>query len=111
MKKYDSSREFQFWAYTASHGMLLVRSPGAADKPTVDLVFHGVQFVSLPRHVGSLLIVESEWDENNSNFIKVPRTSKRDFLFTLTSSGYSYYVVAAGMKITEHDNDIFWSPF
>ncbi|BDU22952.1 hypothetical protein [Dyella sp. GSA-30] len=111
MKKFESSRDFQLWSYTVSHGMLLIRSPGGAGEGTIDLVFHGLKYISVPRYLIGLSVDEGEWNESQFNFIKSSKISEKDLVFTLSSDGSSYYIVAAGVKMNEHDRDIFWDPF
>lgn len=91
--------------------MLLIRSPGDAGEGTIDLVFHGLKYISVPRHFIGLSVYESEWDDLQFNFIKNYKISKKDLVFTLDSDGSYYYVVASGVKVNEHDRDIFWDPF
>jgi hypothetical protein len=91
--------------------MLLIRSPGDAGEGTIDLVFHGLKYISVPRHFIVLSVYESEWDDLKFNFIKNYKISKKDLVFTLDSDGSYYYVVASGVKVNEHDRDIFWDPF
>jgi hypothetical protein len=55
MKQSFVGRSFQFWEYHVSHGELLVRSPRRSSEPTnMDLMFFGVQYVELPRHLDSM---------------------------------------------------------
>ena len=49
------NRNFQLWEYHVSHGSLLIRSPKRGeDTKNIDIVFAGVEYMALPRHLKSV---------------------------------------------------------
>ena len=54
---FDSSRRFQVWLYTVSHGQLLIRSVKGSRQPTrIDLLFTNVHSLDLPTTTEGLAI-------------------------------------------------------
>lgn len=107
-----ASRMFQTWQFRVSHGELLVRSPKDANHSTnIDLMFAGVEYMDLPRHLGQLEVHEP--DETDISFIRerLPKRGSSDKIFVLISNGRRYRIVAAGMKVSENELEIFDSPF
>jgi hypothetical protein len=111
MNYQSENRIFQVWDYTVSHGMLLIRSPGEGTQSTIDLVFHGTQFMSVPRHVGEISVHSADADARLALTSLWPKLADKDEVFVINSQGTNHYVVAAGMKVTEHHNGIFWNAF
>jgi hypothetical protein len=107
------NRTFQVWDYTVSHGLLLIRSPGDGDQVTIDLVFYGTQFMCVPRHVGEISVQLSDGAERAVLASIWPNLAKRekDDVFVIASGNATYFVVAAGVKVTEHTNGMFWNAF
>ena len=95
-----------------SHGQLLVRSPKDANHSTnLDLMFSGVEYMDLPRHLGQIEVHEP--DETDVLFIRerLAKQGGSDSIFVLISDSRRYRVVAAALKISENELDIFESPF
>lgn len=106
------SRHFQIWEYKVSHGSLLVRSPRKIpSSKNIDIVFAGVEFIGLPRHLRGV-----EFDKGSADDIRsVKHFAGYDILpeqvFILISNGKRFPVVAAGFCVDENEADIFDSPF
>jgi hypothetical protein len=112
-------REFQVWEYRVGHGQLLIRSPRRPGSPTrperttnVDVVFVGVDYMSLPRSFAGLAIemaTESEVKAVEA-LIDFPLGSSSR-VFVLVSGRKRFPVAAVAVKVSENDWDIFESPF
>ena len=104
-------REFRIWAYTVSHGSLLLRSPitypdinyvpGPGDF-NIDIEFSAVSYLELPESMHGISLRE---DSNN-----VPERLLRHLddglrVFEIRSQGESYYVVAANYLIGKNQWD------
>jgi hypothetical protein len=103
-------RKFQLWEYKVSHGSLLIRSPKSpSETNNIDLIFVGVEFVQLPRHLDGIVIEEgNKSDLALSTKLKLRSTSK---VFVISSAGERHLIAAAAIKICENEVDIFDSPF
>lgn len=102
-------RDFQVWEYQVSLGQLLVRSPRSPARPTnVDIVFLGVEYMSLPRSLrGGLTLEPATADDLHGR--EALRAGAHAWV--LLSEGRRFVVVAASVTIAENDGDIFDSPF
>lgn len=103
---------FQTWEFKVSHGQLLIRSPRDTSYSTnVDLMFFGVEYMDLPRHLGQLEVQQP--DETDISFIRerLAKLDSSDSIFVLISGSRRYRVVAAAMKIAENEREIFDTPF
>jgi hypothetical protein len=107
----SANRTFQVWDYTVSHGMLLIRSPGDDEKPTIDVVFYGTQFMSVPRHIGEISVRSGDADARRAVASFWSKLADRDEVFVITGNEATHYVVAAGVKVTEHHNGMSWNAF
>jgi len=106
------NRRFQVWEYHVSHGSLLVRSPKHEDEPTnVDIMFAGVEYMALPRHLKSVEITDASTGEIKDLSALLGKNLESKAITILIAEGNRYPVVAAGKKIVETDMDIFDSPF
>jgi hypothetical protein len=66
---------FQRWEFQVSHGQLLIRSPKDANRSTnIDLIFSGVEYMDLPRHLGQLKVQHP--DETDISFVVSASQSK-----------------------------------
>jgi hypothetical protein len=106
-------RAFQFWEYHVSHGRLLIRSPGVkgAEK-NVDVIFHGVEFVSLCRFLHDLRICEA----NPVQRRQIEKLLGKDIALPnrtgmLEHSSGKAVVVACRMDITENREEYMKSTF
>lgn len=104
-------RRFQLWEYHVSHGMLLIRSPkGPEINHHVDLIFAGVEYVSITRLLRGVVIeMATELD------LELLESSAGNFdpnrVFLLHSGRHKNVVVAAAFEARENRDDIFSSPF
>jgi len=106
------NRNFQLWEYHVSHGSLLIRSPKRGeDTKNIDIVFAGVEYMALPRHLKSVELDDASSREISELSILVGRKLEGKAVTIIIAEGTRYSVVATGMRITENDMDIFHSPF
>lgn len=112
MKTIFAGRKFQLWQYRVSHGELLIRSPkNGGNRRNMDLMFVGVEYVDLPRFLPDLE-VDDPLDEDLSRAQeRLGKPIERPSVVVLKSQGRRYIVVAAAVKATESDMEIFDSPF
>jgi hypothetical protein len=112
-----SSRTFQVWEYQVSHGNLLIRSPQAAackhspeQVTNLDLHFFGVDYFELPRLLkGVDIVTPTEAELERLRHILEKQLSP--LIVTVLLSGiHRFPIVAAAVKVTENQWDIFESP-
>jgi len=106
---YESGRRFKFWDYRVSHNYALLRAPHTNKIPTnLDLVFGGVEYLSLPTAIDGLCLEvrESGFPEFNRIEIRKP-----DRVFRIQSPVYDYahWVVAAFCCVIENRLDFMES--
>lgn len=112
MKARFAGRRFQFWLFRVSHGELLIRSPKDADHPrNVDLMFVGVEYVDLPRALPDLEVDEPADQDVEHAMARLGKSVDVKNVIVLKSQGRRYLIVAAAVKCTESDMDIFEHPF
>ena len=104
-------RRFQLWLYEVSHGSLLVRSPGREDLQIVDLVFVGVEYVALPRHLRGVEVEPGSATDVARASDVLRKAVADDHVFAIVSGGQRHLVVAVALRVSSHDGDIFDSPF
>ena len=94
-------RRFQLWEYLASHGMLLIRSPGTQDfEQSVDMIFWGVIYVDAPRHLGEICLEEANTaDIENLESKLGTKIELPDRVWVLTGLNQRSFIVACHMKI------------
>lgn len=102
---FNSDRRFKLWDYRVSHNQLLIRSPATPDIPTnIDVVFWGVEFVSVPTaFIG--LTIERSFEGSDIRILITPSPNGEKFV--VASHGTQYVIVAAGCKVLENSLDIF----
>lgn len=104
-----TDRKFQLWEYMVSHGSLLLRSPkDLSHSMNIDLVFAGVEFVQLPRHLQGVELEEGTVEDCDAASKLASRPVDR--VFILSSGGKRYMIAAAACKVEESERDIFDSP-
>lgn len=104
---FKSNRKFKLWDCRVSHNQVLIRSPSTPDISTnVDLVFWGVEFISIPTSFDGLQIVRGV-STKDAGFEFSPSTNGEVFL--IETAGRRFVVVAAGCKVLENALDIFES--
>lgn len=105
-------RRFQLWEYRVSHGCLLVRSPrGPEINTNIDIIFVGVEFLSVPRLMRGLDLDLPDTVDMKRISAEVGFEGDPDKTFVLISGGHRNWVVASAFRMSEHDQDIFSSPF
>jgi hypothetical protein len=106
------NRRFQPWEYHVTHGRQLIRSPmGPGVASNVDLMFDGVEYVGCPRLLRGLMMPPATADDYQTIEARFGTVIEPDQLFVLESMRDHYHVVASALQISEHDRDIFSSPF
>ena len=59
--KFVSSRNFEVWSYTVSHGQLLIRSNATVELPTrLEILFKNVSYMRIPVIFEGLEVYEAE---------------------------------------------------
>lgn len=103
---------FQTWEYKVSHGHLLIRSPKTSECPTnIDLMFVDVVYMELPRFLRGVELEEASETDISIIRERLSKQDSSDSIFIIKSEGRRYRVVAAALKISENELDIFDSPF
>lgn len=112
MKTSFPGRAFQCWEYKVSHGSLLVRSPkGSGVAKNVDVMFAGVEYFDLPRHLPELQLDDATDADVALAEQKLGKKVESKDVYVLRVKERRHLVVAAGIKVQESDLDIFESPF
>ncbi len=113
-----ADRDFKVWEYQISHGQLLIRSPKAPAtdasperRTNVDLVFLGVEYMSLPRVFRGLTLERATAEDLQLLEAALGKAPEPDCVRMLVSGGRRFAVVAASVDVSENDWDIFDSPF
>lgn len=107
---YSSERWFQIWDYTVSHQQLLLRSPVTIDLPrNVDLIFLGVEYLSIPSSLRGLEFDQALPEESAEVMRGLRAGSEVSGVYTLVSEGRRFYIVAAAFRVYENDLDLFES--
>lgn len=103
---FSSERVFKIWDYSVSHRQLLLRSPKSEKQvDNVDVVFWGVEFISIPSILNGLSLRQVGEDEVVSFR---PSALKKNALVIRIDAGTEHgFVEAAGCKILENQVDIF----
>ncbi|PTY02774.1 hypothetical protein DB347_22770 [Opitutaceae bacterium EW11] len=103
-----STRVFQTWEFRVSHGQLLIRSPkGKSDPTNQDVIFHGVEFMEIPRYFSGLEVADATEEETRKVAMKIPDRIKKVKVFVLISANQRSLVAAAAFKQSENELDIF----
>ena len=104
-----SGRRYRVWDYRVSHDQLLLRSPRSSEHPqNKDVIFVGVQFLSLPT-----LLDAREVRPANAAELERLRRELRELpdgnVFVVDANQGSFFVIAAGVKVVENDLDFMES--
>lgn len=107
-----AERRFQLWKYTCSHGMLLIRSPkspSSGDEPArtnnIDIVCGDVRYISAPRFLGEIRIVQPTPDELTGFGNRVDQSLKASDLLVLENDLGRHHVVLAHYLVIETEGD------
>ncbi|WP_020560077.1 hypothetical protein [Thiofilum flexile] len=114
MKELLENRSFQLWFYEVSHGQLLIRSPKKNDIPyNIDIIFSGVEYISLPIFLNEISIDEQVTDTEKHQVSSAlgKRFEYNNKIYVLCSGQNRYLVCASHMKIKATDLDLFELPF
>ena len=105
MRMFTSDRRFKLWDCRVSHNQLLIRSPATPEiTSNIDVIFWGVEFVSMPTTLNGLAI-ERRSDGKDIGIPISPSPNGERFL--IQSDGKCFAVVVAGFKVLENSLDIF----
>ena len=95
-------RMFQVWAYTVSHGQLLLRSTKTDKIPTrVDILFKDMVALKLPSAFEELEIIESTAEHVGLHQDAI----KGRTVWSLRGPGFDGFVVAGAMAVHEDDGE------
>jgi hypothetical protein len=112
MSELTNGREFQLWEYRVSHGSLLIRSPaGPGFETSIDIICVGVEYLAAPRHLGEITVSEATGAEIERLEEILGKKLLSSRVWALQGSRQRSFVVAAALKVQEHQGDIFDSPF
>ncbi len=104
---YESQRTFKVWDYNVSHKQLLLRSPLTnGEINNIDIVFWGVEFISIPTIMDGLVLRKLTMVEVKDHPITRIRTSSLP-LFGFGKSAPLDFVMAAGCKVLVNQLEIF----
>jgi len=107
-----SQRVFQLWEYRVSHGSLLIRSPKSpSERLNIDIACVGVEYMAVPRCFQGVQICEATDQECAHLEGLLQRSLDRRLIHILASGEARFPIVASSLRISEHDHDIFHSPF
>lgn len=106
----ESKRIFRIWDFRVSHDQLLIRSPKSASEPSnIDLAFVGVEFVELPTMLKGLRVAEPTADDAKRVELALNRPVALNRVFVIETDGHRYAIVAAAMRVSENELDMFES--
>lgn len=103
---FRSNRKFQIWAYTTSHGQLLMRATprhwpdehGNGGDTTIDVLFKPLEVLKLRDNLDGLVIRCARADETSQVMDSTPGLNWNGLhVFILESQGQSDYVVSMAM--------------
>jgi hypothetical protein len=95
-------RVFQLWAYTVSHGQLLLRSTKAEGLPTrIDLLFKDVVALKLPSTFNELSVSEATAEDVGLSLTVVGGRS----VWRVAGPGFDGFVAAGAMVAHEDDGE------
>jgi hypothetical protein len=101
-------RKFQTWAYSVSHGWLILRSPSNEEcASNIDIRFHGVEYFESARFLGQVEIAVPSQEDIINVSKKFGRELKKENIFSITADKRVFFIVAAGMIVEENSLDLF----
>ena len=99
----ESDRAFQTWAYSVSHGQLLIRSAKSKENPeNVDVAFFGVTLMEVPSGFIGLSVRDASPDEVENVHGRVRDSAAIRRVYALVSQGKRYLVAAADLRISKN---------
>lgn len=112
MSELVKGRRFQLWEFHVSHGSLLIRSPAAQESMTsIDIICVGVEYISAPRHLREVTIVQPTAEEIQSLEKVLQKSLPPSHVWIMQSAGQRFTIVASALQVREHSGEIFDSPF
>jgi hypothetical protein len=112
MSELTKGREFQLWEYHVSHGSLLIRSPaGPKFKTSIDIICVGVDYLSASRHLGEIFVSTASDAELRRLEEILGKKIPPSRVWLLKNLRERALIVAAELRISEFQGDIFDSPF
>jgi hypothetical protein len=111
--KFSSKRQFQVWAYTVSHGQLLLRSTKTEEMPTrIDILFKPVSFMELPTLFHGITVCEVESGDADGILGRIQASEyhiiyKHQKVYKLSSGDVVAYVVASAFVVHEDDGEYY----
>jgi len=112
MKAHYDKRAFQLWEYRVSHGQVLVRSPKDPTHHTnIDIAFAGVEYMDLPRYLPELQLDDPTPADVARASERLGKQVDEKSVVVLLTGSRRHLVVAAAIKVSHSDMDIFESPF
>ena len=106
-------RVFQLWEYHVTHGRLLIRSPGVKEgENNLDMIFYGVEFVSLCRFLKEVSVHEASLAKRKA----IERALGKEIeppirAWVLRHSAGEAFIVGVQMEINENSDEFMKSSF
>jgi hypothetical protein len=108
----DTSHRFQLWEFHVSHGTALIRSPRSGDEVhNTDIMFFGVEYLALPRHLGPIAVEEGTPEDLAIAERAIGPIKEPSRVWVVCCGAKRHLVVAAKVEVRETSTDIFDSPF
>lgn len=105
-----SGRSFRVWEFRVSHDQLLLRSARSQQHAqNLDVIFAGVDYLELPTKLGEIEITRPTAEDLRRLHAAFREDVAERDVHVIVSGGRRFIVVAAGMKVTLNDLDIFES--
>ncbi len=104
---YESKRAFKLWDYNVSHKQLLLRSPHTSTEiDNVDIVFWGVEYISIPTALDTILLRKVSVKELGEH-LNLQNRDLASPAFIFGNSNCVDFVLAAGCKVLVNQLEIF----
>lgn len=106
---FRSSREFKLWDYNVTHKQLLMRSPlTGANEDNLDIVFWGVEFLSVASVIDGITIRRATEGELKSFLpINLLSSEHQTPAYSIEAVKCNGFVLAAGCKVLRNQLGIF----
>ena len=97
-------RTFQVWAYTVSHGQLLLRSTKSQSTPTrIDILFKDTAAMCLPAAFDNLILSRAQANDLGLDAATAATTGKT--VYRLKGTNFDGFVVAGAVVVHEDDRE------
>lgn len=104
-----TDRTFRVWDYRVSHDQLLLRSPKDAGMRNMDVIFVGVEYLSLPSQLNGLEISPGTAHEILLAEQGCGKQLSAEHVFSVRTKAGKHVVAAASVRVFENDLDLFES--